>query len=136
MSEKINIVNEILQSSQTRLIRFVDERNEATLVTKDQFNVDFDKNKWQRKTDPILESEIENIWSEKLKTSRVYDASKFRLGGCSMNSNQQFIMHLGITSYKSIIGTTQNKNLKTWLSKGVEKFDNSRAYLSDGLGIR
>lgn len=104
-------------------------------LSRDKFRVEFNPEKWGRKSCHKLETQIEKIWQQKILERNVYDGKKFRFGGIDINQSNSIVkIYAGLTSYKDIIGTSQAPNSKTWQEKGKLETGNPQAYMSDGLG--
>ncbi|XP_052058476.1 uridine diphosphate glucose pyrophosphatase NUDT22-like [Mytilus californianus] len=91
--------------------------------------------KFNRNILPELETDIDDIWSDRLKKNpKLYNATKFRLDTTELNANK-VKLNIGITSYKDFIGTNWSPNAKELQNKGETIFNNPQGFMSDALGV-
>lgn len=70
--------------------------------------VDFSLTRYQRiaHPQPSVESTIEQTWQKAItKTPSLFNASKFRLADCKTSPNDPITFQLGLTDYKTYVGT-------------------------------
>ena len=103
-------------------------------ISREQVKVKFSR-EFNRKTDDWIEDAINSTWLQKCKTNnRLYNQSKFRLGGI-YKSDSETTINLGLTTYKDLMGTNCHPLGQKMMMFGKDHFDNSQSYLSDALGV-
>lgn len=73
-----------------------------------KFSIDFDQQRFNRipHSDAALESRIEQVWNQKVSSNpTLFNASKFRLSHISQTTFDTYVLHLGLTDYKTYQGT-------------------------------
>ena len=78
---------------------------------------------------PPLEAGIETVWRERVSANpRLFNGTKFRLGAVT-RADGRIALHLGLTDYKSHLGTNMAHN---WLK--IRDREPEGCYLASPLG--
>ena len=89
-----------------------------------------------RKQCPLIDEIIENVWKEELKrSSRLYNASKFRLNGVIVKNNGLVVIQVGLTDFKENICTNHFQPIEQLYKYGVTQFSNKHACIADAIAV-
>eukprot|EP00164_Ancoracysta_twista_P002648 GFYU01003523.1.p1 GENE.GFYU01003523.1~~GFYU01003523.1.p1 ORF type:complete len:304 (+),score=44.09 GFYU01003523.1:93-1004(+) len=92
--------------------------------------------------DPQMIQAMEDTWASRLNANpRLYNATKFRFVGITesadsnSNSGSAWALQVGLTDYKSFLGTNMSAHVDKLQKDGVEQHGDSSAFLADPLGV-
>ena len=80
---------------------------------------------------------IDQIWTEKTSANpRLYNASKFRLAEIQEPKDGKFLLEVGITCYKDLLGTHYCQRSSELVRKAKEnQLPTPFAYMSNAIGV-
>ena len=104
--------------------------------TADKLLVDFSPN-FNRKIIADLEPLIEKNWLQLKKElgDKLYNDDKFRIHSVKETEDNIAVVEVGITDYKSYVGTNLGNDLNVFVARGMTDFSNKKACVSDALGV-
>lgn len=92
-----------------------------------EVGIDYDVFSFGRNTSRTEHDDaIQVLWDEKTSGSqtRVYNASKFRLQGLGVDPElNRFVLRVGLTDYRDLLGTHYSKHTKQMVQDGVKDSD-------------
>lgn len=96
----------------------------------------FDPRKFARVPHAMTdEAAIEAAWQEaKVKNPRIFNSSKFRLGGPIVVGESEVTIPLGLTDYRDYIATNRHVAVSTLAADGMRDHNFDGAHLSNALG--
>jgi hypothetical protein len=104
-------------------------------ILRGQTQIHF-SSRFNNKSDNWIEKSIKLIWNEKCKNNdRLYNQSKFRFEGVTIDDDNQVVFNLGLTTYMELIGTNCNPFGKELVVYGTQRFNSKRSCLADPLGV-
>ncbi|KAL3873430.1 hypothetical protein ACJMK2_036549 [Sinanodonta woodiana] len=107
------------------------------LTDKSKVKISLDKS-YNRQILPSKQEEnIDTIWKKRLhENPTLFNGTKFRLQSAQYNeSDMNLHLNMGVTCYKDFLGTNWSPDALSLQSLGLERHDDSQAYLSDALGV-
>ena len=104
--------------------------------TADKIRVEFSPN-FNRKIIADTEPLIEKNWLQLKKElgDKLYNDDKFRIHSIKETEGNIAVVEVGITDYKSYVGTNLGNDLNVFVARGMEDFGNKKACVSDALGV-
>ena len=104
--------------------------------TADKIRVEFSPN-FNRKIIADIEPLIEKNWLQLKKElgDKLYNDDKFRIHSIKETEGNIAVVEVGITDYKSYVGTNMGNDLNVFVARGMEDFCNKKACVSDALGV-
>jgi len=99
---------------------------------EEEVDVDWDLNRFAMRENKDLREEIEKRWSEATAAQpRLWNQSKYRLAGYSLNSEGRPQLEVGLTDYKDHMGTNLSPEVDKWVGTDKQRWD----YMSQCIGV-